>query len=235
MFSLKARNKGLHLHFTRAAEVPQTIAGDEVKLRQVLINLLNNAIKFTEVGEVTLCVKAKGEGQRTTGEGQTEDSLHASPRSLSEVEGLLYHLQFSIADTGPGISPQDQSQLFQAFHQTQLGKQMQEGTGLGLTISQKFVQLMGGDIAIDSHVGEGAAFSFELPVRVIEFPQEHALQVPRRVVALASDQPQYKLLVVDDHAESRLLLVKLLAGIGFDVREAMSGRGGYRNMAQLVP
>lgn len=211
MFSLKARNKGLHLYFTRTEDVPRFIASDEVKLRQVLINLLNNAIKFTEAGSVELKVRNEELGKKK------EKNWTIPPSSF-----LILH--FSVADTGPGIPPQEQAQLFQAFHQTQLGKQMQEGTGLGLTISRKFVQLMGGDISLDSKVGQGTTFSFEIPVRIVEFSQEVDPQNHRRVIALAPEQPQYKLLVVDDHAESRQLLVKLLAGVGFDVRAAMNGQ-----------
>jgi PAS domain S-box-containing protein len=125
MFGVHAQNKGLQLHFECAPDVPQYIRTDERKLRQVLINLLSNAVKFTELGGVTLRVRL--------GDDQNLQSLH-----------------FEVEDTGVGIAPEEMDQLFEAFIQTTSGREILEGTGLGLPLSQRFVQLMGGVITVES-------------------------------------------------------------------------------------
>jgi signal transduction histidine kinase/DNA-binding response OmpR family regulator len=210
MFSLKAQNKGLHLIFERADDVPQFLCTDEVKLQQVLINLLNNAIKFTEEGSVTLRV-VKGERQGTGGRGPL-------PFALCQIS-------FEISDTGPGIAPQEMDKLFEAFAQTETGRQAQEGTGLGLPISKKFVQLMGGDISVRSEVGRGATFTFDIQVGIIEDAAgEETTRSTRRVIGLETGQPQYRFLVVDDKPDNRKLLVKLLKPFGFDLQEATNGQ-----------
>jgi signal transduction histidine kinase len=147
MFALKAEQKGLQLMFDRDAEVPHYICTDEVKLRQVLINLLNNAIKFTSEGGVSVQVKG---GRRKVHKN--------SPDQLPD----RYSLHFEVQDTGAGIAAEEIHQLFEAFVQTKTGKDSQEGTGLGLAISRQFVQLMGGEITVSSEIGKGALFQFDI-------------------------------------------------------------------------
>jgi Amt family ammonium transporter len=200
MFYLRAEDKGLRLRCDRAPTVPRYISTDEVKLRQVLINLLNNAIKFTHQGEVLIHVDA-----------QTQDSDQ-------------YWITFAVTDTGPGIAPEELDQLFEAFGQTQVGRDSQEGTGLGLPISQKFVQLMQGEIHVNSQLGQGSCFSFTIPVQSVPATQVSSRPTKSRVIALEPHQPAYRILVVDDKASNRLLLVKLLESLGFQVKEAMNGR-----------
>lgn len=198
MFQIRAEAKRLSLQFEVAA-VPQFVITDEGKLRQVLINLLSNAVKFTDKGEVTLRAKQVDKGNSS-----------------------LY-LYFEVEDTGTGIIPEEIDSLFQPFVQTTSGTQAREGTGLGLTISRQFVQLMGGDIYLTSTVGQGSIFCFEMPITLVEQPEE-AQQVSRRVLGLAADQPGWRILVVDDRLENRKLIKELLQTVGFQTKIAADGQ-----------
>ncbi|MEG4453726.1 PAS domain S-box protein [Microcoleus sp. N9_A1] len=209
MFALKAEQKGLQLIFDRDAEVPHYICTDEVKLRQVLINLLNNAIKFTSEGGVSVQVKG---GKR---------NIHKN--STDQLPGR-YWLHFEVQDTGAGIAAEEIPQLFEAFVQTKTGKDSQEGTGLGLAISRQFVQLMGGEFTVSSEIGKGAVFQFDIQVHLVEAADIESKKTQRRVVALEPNQPSYRLLIVDDKPLNRQLLVKLLSPLGFELREANNGQ-----------
>ncbi|MBE7469739.1 MAG: hypothetical protein DPW09_28045 [Anaerolineae bacterium] len=225
MFSLKASDKGLRLIFDQPADLPRYIRTDEVKLRQVLINLLSNALKFIERGEVTLTARMKDEGGRM----KEEDINNLHPSS--------FILQISISDTGPGIAPDEMDHLFEAFVQTETGRQMGEGTGLGLPISRKFVQLMGGDITVESEVGHGTTFKVEVKVQLVDKSEivNRKSTIENRVVALEPGQPQYRILVVDDQWANRQLLVKLLSPLGFDLREAENGQQALEIWQEFAP
>ncbi|NEO99563.1 MAG: PAS domain S-box protein [Symploca sp. SIO2E9] len=203
MWRLKAKSKGLALNIEWAAEVPQYIHTDESKLRQILINLLGNAIKFTTEGSVTLRVNRS---QEPTNSEQRKVKIHL------EVE-----------DTGMGIASEEIDNLFEAFVQTETGRKSQQGTGLGLPISHNFVQLMGGNLSVESAVGKGSCFAFDVLVcplaSIDQNPQAH-----RQVLSLALGQPQYRIVVVEDVMENRLLLTQLLTRVGFDVRSARNGQ-----------
>lgn len=201
MMQLKATAKGIDLNLDYPPSLPRYIYGDEGKLRQVLINLLSNAIKFTQAGFVNLSVTQN-----------------------SPPVGETLRLCFVVEDTGPGIAPEEQDLLFRPFVQTETGRKSNTGTGLGLTISRRFVQLMGGDIEFESRLGVGTTFTVEVEVSlapVHEIPQSHSQQ---RAIALAPNQPEYRILVVEDRWESRHLLVQLLKHIGFAVCEACNGK-----------
>jgi len=201
MLRLKADSKGLRLTCDRAADLPRYVIADEGKLRQVLINLLGNAIKFTQTGKVTLTARRQPE----------------PPRCCDA------RLHFAIADTGPGIAPEEMGKLFAAFSQTATGLQANEGTGLGLSISQKFVQLMDGEIGVQSEVGVGSTFSFTVAVD-LAVAEAEARESARTVMGVAPHQPAYRLLVVEDREANRLVLSRLLSEIGFEVREAANGQ-----------
>jgi PAS domain S-box-containing protein len=206
MFQFKANVKGLQLICDRESAVPQYITIDESKLRQVLINLLGNAIKFTEEGSVTMRVSAQ-RPENSMSEGEVSQSL----------------LAFEVIDTGPGIPETEQERIFEAFVQTESGRQSQTGTGLGLPISRKFVQLMGGDMTVKSQFGQGATFSFSIPFHLAS-PVDCLPRSPdRRMIGLAPHHPPYRLLIVEDRWESRQLLVQLLQPLGFEIREAENG------------
>ncbi len=206
MLQLKSRSKGLRLIFDLSPDVPQYIQTDANKLRQVLINLLNNAIKFTEIGGVVLRVRRDPEAQ----------SLNlAAP---------LHLLQFEVEDTGSGIAEEEINGLFEAFVQAESGRKSHEGTGLGLPISRQFVQLMGGDITVTSTLGKGSTFRFVISVQEgLSSGSLPPQQRSQRVVGLLHPQSNYRILVVEDKRENRQLLVRLLSGIGFLVREATNG------------
>ncbi|MBE9034911.1 response regulator [aff. Roholtiella sp. LEGE 12411] len=203
MFALKARSRGLELIFERSHTIPQYICADESKLRQVLVNLLGNAIKFTQVGGVTLRVEALS---------QTITPDH--PITLC----------FSVEDTGCGIADSDFNRLFEPFVQTEAGQKAQEGTGLGLPISQRFVRLMGGDITVNSTLGNGSIFTFNIQTRAVILDTLPTSALSRQVIGLEKGQPTYRILIVEDKLENRQLLVELLTPIGFEVREAVNGQ-----------
>lgn len=231
MLQLKAESKGLHLVCDRAAEVPQFITTDESKLRQVLINLLGNAIKFTQQGQVILRVAVADQAQcnqNSSASSSTSDTV-ASPTmalamSSSESEDLQspqpIMLYFEVEDTGPGIAPDELDQLFKTFSQTETGRRSQQGSGLGLAISKQFVQLMGGDISVASVVDQGSTFRFSIPVTL---SRPVTSSTARRVIGLAPNQPIYRILVVENSWESRQLMLKLLSLPGLDVRDAANG------------
>jgi signal transduction histidine kinase/CheY-like chemotaxis protein len=195
MFRLRANDRGIGLRFIVEPAVPRFVRADEGKLRQILLNLLGNAIKFTTAGDVTL-------------EAQLLDG------------GAL---RLAVHDTGPGIPPEEQEIIFVPFMQSTTGQQSQEGTGLGLTISRQFAQLMGGDLTLRSQPGEGSTFTLTIPVQVVEAAALIPAPSPRRVLSLAPGQPLYRLLIVDDRAINRELLVRMLAPLGFSLREATTG------------
>jgi signal transduction histidine kinase/CheY-like chemotaxis protein len=200
MLHLRAENAGLELIFDRGDNSPRYIHTDGVKLRQVLLNLLGNAIKFTQQGEVVLSISS---------------SENTEPQS--------YTLNFQVSDTGVGIAPEELDKLFEAFTQTESGRESQEGTGLGLAISRQFVQLMGGDITVTSELGKGTTFNFSIQPQLGNEIIGETFD-KRQVLALAPNQPDYKILVVDDKPINRQLLVRLLAPLGFEVREASNGQ-----------
>ncbi len=225
-FSRATDQKGLRFLVVRSPDLPQIIFSDRLKLRQVLSNLLSNAVKFTAAGTITLSV----DSQRETGRDETdqkeanqkETELRIQPKQKNTAK-----LTFAVKDTGSGIAPAEQTHLFEAFVQTQSGLGKNDGTGLGLAISHEYIQLLGGDLVVDSSLGRGSTFSFELSVAVVDdtlSPPNAATQLAKRVIGLASGQSVYRILVVDDVAINRKLLSHLLINTGFEVREAADGK-----------
>ncbi|HLO47028.1 MAG TPA: ATP-binding protein [Kamptonema sp.] len=204
MLHLRAKNAGLNLIFERGESIPLYICTDEIKLRQVLINLVSNAIKFTQDGFIKISV-FKGDEKTENGED-------------------VFTLHFRVSDTGVGIAAAELPKLFDAFTQAQAGKEMQEGTGLGLVISRKFVQLMGGDISVESELGRGTNFQFYIQAKLGQKTVNKSTEEQPRVLALAPGQPTYKILTVDDKLINRQLLIKLLTPLGFEVKEASNGK-----------
>ncbi len=192
MIRLRAETKGLTLDFDLAPDLPGSVRGDDRKLRQVLLNLLGNAVKFTDHGVVSLRARWRDE--------------------IAELE---------ITDTGRGIPEEELDRLFEPFEQTGSGRFSIGGTGLGLAISRKLVRMLGGELEVASVVAEGSTFGFAIRLPAggeVSLPAE-----PRRVLRLAPDQPRLRILVVDDAEDNRILLRRLLAQVGFEVREATTG------------
>lgn len=220
MLRFKANAKRLQLVFERAPEVPQYVVADESKLRQILINLLENAIKFTQQGRVMLRV---GVENRKTGMVM-EDKGDKEQAKKSQICALSRHsLIFAVEDTGPGIAPTELDAIFEAFVQTETGRQSMQGTGLGLPISRQFIRLMGGDITVSSQLGQGTTFTFDIPVCLADKTHVYAAHSTKRVIGLDSNQPRYCILVVEDVEENRKLLVTLLKSVGFEVQSAENG------------
>ena len=206
MFRIQAVHKQLDFVFVRGDKVPRFIRTDSVKLRQVLINLLNNAFKFTEMGGITVRV----------------DARESNGESLAG-KGASLRLGFEVEDTGFGISPSELTRIFYAFEQAEAGRLAKQGTGLGLTISRRFVELMGGHMFVESEVGRGALFRFDICVKTGQAVLSEAIEPARRVAALEPGQPRYRILVVDDNPVNRLLLIRLLEIFGFDLQSAKNG------------
>jgi signal transduction histidine kinase/FixJ family two-component response regulator len=199
MFRLKAQEKGLTLIVDVAPEVPRHITTDEGKLRQILVNLLGNAVKFTDKGGATLRV-----------------------RSRAEAAGDI-RLMFEVEDSGVGIIDDEISSLFEPFVQSRTASVSQEGTGLGLAISRNYVTLLGGRISVRSTKDKGSLFAFDVRAHLADASQVAPVRPRRRVVGLASGQPTYRLIVAEDRDSNRDLLMKLLAPLGFDVRGVRNG------------
>ncbi|MEZ4669433.1 MAG: two-component regulator propeller domain-containing protein [Anaerolineae bacterium] len=204
MFTLAAKDKHLKLIFERAEDVPQFIFADMTKLRQILINLIGNALKFTTYGSVEVQISTIGETV-TTGAPDIK-------------------LQFEVADTGPGIATDELDRLFEPFAQTETGRRAQEGTGLGLTISRRFARMMGGDVAVTTTPGEGSTFTVVIACRTAQESELEATGLQERIIGLAPGQPRYRIMVVDDKWANRQVIVKLLTPLGFEVREAENGK-----------
>lgn len=206
LFYLRVEQKGLFFLYERLSPLPSRIFGDEKRLRQVLINLLGNAVKFTEHGGVFLKVGLVG----------------------------VQTIRFRVEDTGQGIDPAYLEIIFQPFHQVGDPARRSEGTGLGLAISQHLVQLMGGQLQVTSQLGQGSQFWFdiELPVVAEVVP---ASPIHRDLKIMGFQGPPRRILVVDDRPENRTLLVSLLAPLGFEVQEAIDGADCLAKAAHFHP
>ena len=208
MFRLRAQQKGLSLDVDLSDEIPQYIRTDQNKLRQILINLLGNAVKFTDKGGITLQVTNKEPGsQKQTGE---------------------CFLAFEVIDTGIGISLKEQERVFDAFFQIDDRRSSHQGTGLGLPISQSFVNLMGGVLVVNSEAGKGTRFAFDIPVELVDSADTASSQFKPRVIGLKRGQPVFRLLVAEDNEVNRNLLVKLLRTVKFEVQVAVNGEDAFR-------
>jgi signal transduction histidine kinase/ligand-binding sensor domain-containing protein len=213
MFSLRAEQKGLKLSVDCDPGVPQYVWMDKGKLRQVLMNLLSNGVKFTDVGSVTLRARAI---------------------TLNSEMAEGFRLQFEVQDTGPGIAAEELELLFVPFEQTASGRNAHEGTGLGLTISRQYVRLMGGELVLASPFspdvedgGRGSIFQFDVPAALVDASVVEEPQMASRVIGLEPGQPTYRLLIAEDDWANRRLLVQLLVPLGFEVREAVNGKEAY--------
>ena len=200
MMHVRAQEKGLQLLVDQSSEFPRYIKGDEARLRQVLINLVGNAVKFTDQGGVTV-------------------RLGVRPHAMQQ------RLLIEVEDSGIGIKAEDQQRIFEPF--MQVGKAAtQKGTGLGLTITRQFVQLMGGTIGVESTPGTGSTFRVELPVDKVDAADVIKPESAGRgeIVGLVPGQPEYRILIVEDQLENQLLLARLMKSVGFEVKVAENGK-----------
>ena len=214
MLLLRARDKGLSFVLETEPGLPQYICTDQNKLRQILINLLGNAIKFTQQGYVRLhvCVDDRPDSADTLDTGQ----------HLPKI------LRIDVEDTGIGIPAADQLEIFGAFEQGKTGQNIPDGTGLGLTISQKFIELMQGWLICCSAPSMGTTFRMSLPIQAtptafsdVSPSDDDAVVQPNGL--MPNNGVTHRLLVVDDQPENRQFLKALLSRAGFEVKEASGG------------
>jgi CheY-like chemotaxis protein len=211
MFRLRAEAKALQFEILVEGELAPFLVADEGKIRQALINLLGNAIKFTDRGQVKLQV------------------------SLGRRQGSRLWLSALVEDTGLGVTDDEQKKLFQPFSQTKGGLNTGQGTGLGLAISRQHARLMGGDITITSGPGGGSIFRFEIPVALGDAAMAVTVDAPRRVIGIRAGTEVPRILVVDDQFENRDWLMKLLTSVGFSVRGADNGEAAVRAWEEWDP
>jgi CheY-like chemotaxis protein len=211
MFQLRAHTRKLKLTVHVGKDVPLYIAGDATRLRQVLVNLIGNAVKFTVAGSVTV------RADRVAGASGAHD------------------LVVEVEDTGPGIEPDTLRQLFKPFSQGRAGVEAQGGTGLGLAISREYARMMGGDITVTSRVGAGSLFRFSCPCREIEAKPAMPIAPVGKIVGVVDAGTPWRVLIVDDDEDSRGWLCALLAEVGFAVREAANGLEGLGLVASWRP
>jgi signal transduction histidine kinase/ActR/RegA family two-component response regulator len=210
MVEPRALQKGLMLRVERPP-APLFVRVDQSRLRQVLLNLLNNAVKFTDRGSVTLRMNA-----------------------TSAIDTGEVLLTFEVEDTGEGIAAGDQAAIFEAFVQASAAKR-QEGAGLGLTISRQIIELMGGSIQLESVHGQGSLFRTEIKVERAQESEVKRGPNLERVTALAEGQPEYRILIVEDQEENWMVLERLLANAGFRVRVARNGAQGVKEFRAWRP
>jgi signal transduction histidine kinase/CheY-like chemotaxis protein len=210
MVAPRALKKGLALRVEHP-QAPLFVRTDPSRLRQVLINLLHNAVKFTDQGAVILRMKA-----------------------TPAIDTAEVVLTFEIEDTGVGIAPSDQAVIFDAFVQTGAAKQ-QEGTGLGLTISRRIIELMGGTIQVETTLGHGSCFRAEIKVERAQESEVNRGADFEHVAVLAEGQTEYRVLIVEDQQENWMVLQRLLENAGFRVRVAENGAQGVKEFREWRP
>ncbi len=210
MMQMRAKEKSLQLQVDQTSKFPRFVVGDEARLRQILLNLIGNAIKYTELGGVSVRL----------GTRQNERS----------------HLVVEVEDSGPGIAARDQPSIFEPF--VQLGKHgSSKGTGLGLAITRQYVQMMGGNIILDSTLGKGSVFRIDLPLsEATKADIDHSKRdAPSHVVRLAPGEPQYRILIVEDQADNQALLCYLMESVGLQTKVAENGQQGIELFQSWKP
>jgi PAS domain S-box-containing protein len=223
LMSARAREKGLDFKLEQSPDLPRHITVDGGKLRQILINLIGNAVKYTAQGGVTV----KIDFSPSCRENRRNKAVFRTPSQ--------FNLRFAIIDTGPGIRTEDRERIFAPFVQLENRPSTEAGTGLGLALCRQYTELMGGTILVAGEPGKGSVFHVEIPVT--ELPSEDIpVETQRgRVIGLTEGQPRYRLLIAEDQPENRLLLRKLLEPLGFDLREAVNGQEAVALFEQWCP
>lgn len=209
MMRIRAEEKGLAFVCALGDDLPTTVAGDEKRLRQVLINLLGNAIKFTETGQISL----------------------TASKCRTHVGGA--GLRIEVRDTGIGMNPEYLPRIFDAFEQVGSAENRASGTGLGLSISRQIVDLMGGRIEVESEPGEGSRFWFEIPLEIVAALPSPELRPRPEVTGYAGTRR--RLLVIDDDETNRTLLRATLGELGFNTNSAGDGRSGVEAVLREPP
>ena len=206
MFTLQAEKKNLQINLDLCDDVPPFVYTDGVKLRQILINLVSNGIKFTNQGEI--CLQIKTRNQKS--------------------------LVFKVTDTGEGIAKDEMARIFEPFEQSNTGLKSGHGTGLGLSICRSLIRLLGGRLEVESTVGQGTTFLFEIPIKVADNSETILSPMPRQAIAIANLETFKKILILDSNLDNCQLLADLLTGVGFkvvqasDISDALELLSGWR-------
>ncbi|MEG4584666.1 ATP-binding protein [Microcoleus sp. MOSTC5] len=215
---IKAEQKGISLECQFDAALPSIVKTDEKRLRQVLVNLLGNAVKFTDAGGVIFKVAVV--------ESVAVESTAIAPKAIHKI-------RFQIEDTGVGMTSEQMQKIFLPFEQVGEARRMAEGTGLGLAISLKIIEIMGSSILVSSKPQIGSKFWFDLSLSMSDGKVLPTVQPTRTIVGFTGNKR--KILVVDDRWENRSVIVNLLAPIGFIVVEATNGIEGLEQARELMP
>ncbi|MEE4354954.1 MAG: transporter substrate-binding domain-containing protein [Desulfococcaceae bacterium] len=218
MIRVKAEAKGIRYRYEEFSppekgKIPSDVYGDEKRLTQVLVNLLGNAVKFTEKGSITLKVENRGREQ--------------------DRDSVLCTLGFEIRDTGIGITADDVQKLFQPFQQVGEKKYHAGGTGLGLVISKTLVEIMGGNLEVSSEYGSGTVFFFELKLREAQRKKGEISGCGLRIRGYKGEKR--RILIADDNEFNRNFLADLLSPLGFDISEAVNGKDGLEKAREIRP
>ncbi|MBL3588579.1 MAG: response regulator [gamma proteobacterium endosymbiont of Lamellibrachia anaximandri] len=207
----KLEDKGLWLQLEQDPELERYVRTDPGKLRQILLNLLGNAAKYTDEGGAIIHARSHEMGSDTV------------------------HLELEIEDTGRGIAEQEQARVFEKFTQIKRNRRHKEGTGLGLSIAKRYAELLGGEIGLRSELGKGSVFSLSLSVSRGEIDEVAKRSDYSRVIGLEPGQVEFRILIVEDNNVNRLLLRSILERVGFQVREAVDGEQGLKVFFEWLP
>jgi PAS domain S-box-containing protein len=232
LFQIRASQKNIAFVYEPLSHLPTGIRADEKRLRQILINLLGNAIKFTDKGGVTLKIDVlKGTGDR--GQEKGERGKEPGESNQNHAQLPITTIEFQVIDTGIGIATDNLEKIFQPFQQVGDQNQRAEGTGLGLSITQKLVDMMGGELQVESTPGHGSTFSF-----ILDLPEVSGLMItktPKQPIIVGFEGAPKTILVVDDKWENRAVLVNLLGPLGFEIIQAVDGEEGLDKVYEISP
>jgi signal transduction histidine kinase/CheY-like chemotaxis protein len=223
MMGLRAEKSDLELICERDPGLPRYIRTDARKLRQILINLLGNAIRYTEKGHVKLRMEYREDSATASGAGSDSRPHVASGQQAVSPRRVRGRLECKVEDTGIGIAREHLERIFEPFVQLHQAQGASEGTGLGLALSRRFAGLLGGTVTVASEVGKGSTFQFDVEVEVPGGADADTQPAVPQVSAIAPGQPEYRVLVVDDSDDNRSVVRQLLEQVGFSVLEAASG------------
>ncbi len=234
---IRAQAHGIALDYDLSSELQIWVRGDETRLRQILLNVLGNAIKFTETGTVSVRVYELHE---------CHDAYHSATHPLSNSPTHpIRNIRFQVEDTGVGIPVEKLREIFWAFHRVDATQMYTEGTGLGLAISQRFVRMMGSEIHVESTVGQGSTFWFDLELTEVPGIVASVLSGVDEGTGGTSAEPYRQIigfkgeirnvLLVDDNADNRSALKTMLSPLGFRIAEAADGRDALRKAAEFRP
>jgi CheY-like chemotaxis protein len=217
---MRAEQKDVYFTYEAVGDLPPGVKADEKRLRQVLINRLGNAVKFTDKGRVTLRIQKIFPALETASPLQNEGGS----------EGIF---RFEVEDSGVGMTPTQLNKIFLPFEQVGDTQRRVEGTGLGLAISRQLVEIMGGEINVESEFGKGSTFGFEIALQLVDIKTQEGSESTQSISGYKGERR--KILVVDDKPENRVILVNMLEWLGFEMVEAGDGQEAISKAQEVRP